>query len=184
MVVIEESLRECNGKSWSSSFSSLYPHLLASLVTFTSIPSAVCPCYLASYISRFPHQLFLSSFSPSFPLSHFLLSFLTFRRHFFHYFIPFFTSSSLSLPLFLSLLPPRLLVSLPKARRPVRSHPLPRKQGLKFKAAVVDWQQEREHRRGPAWVKTDLNIVLNRWNFNLIRHHSSVSVHVITCELD
>lgn len=107
----------------------------------------MCPCYTPSFMACFPQQLFLSSSAPSFPLTFSFHSSLS-AFIFFHDFIPFFTSSSLSL-LFLSLLPLRLLVSLPKTRRPVRSHPLPRKQGLKFKAAVVDWQQEREHRRRP-----------------------------------
>lgn len=70
-------------------------------------------------------------------------SFLTFCLSFF---IPFFTSSSLSVALFVSLLPLRLLDSLPTVRWTVRSHPLPRKQGLKFKAAVVDLAEGVEHR--------------------------------------
>lgn len=70
-------------------------------------------------------------------------SFLTFCLRFF---IPFFTSSSLSVAPFVSLLPLRLLDSLPTGRWTVRSHPLPRKQGLKFKAAVVDLAEGVEHR--------------------------------------
>lgn len=130
----------------------------------SSLSSFLCPRFLtSSYLHFFNHVSLLSSFlhfmfpsAACFPplLLH---SFsLTFSFHsllpaliFFHYFIPFFTSSSLSLPLALSLLPLRLLVSQPTARRPVRFHPLPRKRGLKFKAAVVDWRQEREHRRRP-----------------------------------
>lgn len=56
----------------------------------------------------------------------------------FVFFIPFFTSSSLSVPLFVSLLPFHLPDSLPTVRWTVRSHRLSRKQGLKFKAAGVD----------------------------------------------
>lgn len=124
----------------SSLFSSHCPHWLVSLVSNTCI-SSMCPCYLSLYILCFLYQLLLTSFAPSFPVSHFLPSFLTSHIYlFFHssHLIPFFTSSSLSLPLVLSLLPLCLLVSLPTAWRPVRFHPLPRKQGLKFKAAVVD----------------------------------------------
>lgn len=110
------------------------------LVSFTSLffLSASFSLLLYPVDPSLSPPLSLSPFIPSFP-----------PQCLFHYFIPYFTSSSLSLPLFLLLLPLRLLVSLPTARRPVRFHPLPRKQGLKFKAAVVDWRQEREHRRRP-----------------------------------
>lgn len=127
----------CNGKGWPSWFCSVC--LLAFLFIFIPIFYLnLCPHYHLFYISGSLFQAF----------SFFLHSFsLTFSFHsslpaviFFHYFIPFFTSSSLSLPLFPSLLPLCLLVSLPRARRPVRFHRLPRKQGLKFKAAVVDWR--------------------------------------------
>lgn len=123
------------------------------------LPVFLQPCVFAIFLSTLLVSFTsLSSFLPLFffPPLPFQSPSFTFFFHssvpaliFFHYFIPFFTSSSLSLPLFLSLLRLGLLVSLPTARRPVRFHPLPRKQGLKFKAAVVDWRQEREHRRRP-----------------------------------
>lgn len=119
----------------SSLFSSHCPHWLVSLVSNTCI-SSMCPCYLSLYILCFLYQLVLTSF-PSFTFSLHSLHPASFFSHSSH-FIPFFTSSSLSLPLVLSLLPLCLLVSLPTAQRAVRFHPLPRKQGLKFKAAVVD----------------------------------------------
>ncbi len=127
-------------------------HFLPSVATLHFlIPAFLQPCFLIIFSSTFHVSLTIYfSFSPSSHCS------LTFSFHsllpaliFFHDFIPFFTSSSLSHSLTLSLLPLRLLVRLPTARRPVRFHPLPRKWGLKFKAAVVDWRQEREHERRP-----------------------------------
>lgn len=113
------------------------------------------------YQHIFNHQPFFVSFTALFnfspplipPLPSFSLS-LPIPPHFFHYFIPFFTSSPLSPPLFISLHPLRLHFGPPAEWRPIQFHPLPIKQGLKFKAAVVGWQQMREHWR---WTGQEQN---------------------------
>lgn len=114
----------------------LYLYFLHHLILYTLFPSldSFPFCFLSFpfLLLRFP--ALLSSFHSCSNFPHF---------------IPFFTSSSLSFPLFLTLLPLRPLVSLPTDRESVRFQPLPRKQGLKFKAALVDWRWEREHRRRP-----------------------------------
>lgn len=103
-----------NGKKSSSLFPSLYPHSTASL--FSVIFSAVGLRCVLKYYFFFPLlRLQFPSVSPFFTFSfHYLIPCF----HFFHDFIPFFTSSSLSHPLFLSLLPLRLPDSLPTAQQP------------------------------------------------------------------
>lgn len=130
----------------------------------------------------FFHQLFLlflfppslsllCAFLPSSPLSP-AIPYIP-PPHSFH-FIPFFTSCSLSLPLSRPPIPPLLAPrsSRSACQRTARFHPLPRKQGPKFRAAVVDLAAgDGSTEGGPA---PDSNIVLNRRNFNLIRVRTSI----------
>lgn len=119
----------------------------------------------------FPPSLsLLCAFLPSSPLSP-VIPYIP-PPHSFH-FIPFFTSCSLSLPLPPPPTRPSLLpLGLPTGRRTARFHPLPRKQGPKFRAAVVDLAAgDGSTEGGPA---PDSNIVLNRRNFNLIRVRTSI----------
>lgn len=99
------------------------------------------------------------------------------------HFIPFFTGCSL-VSASLSLPPTRaslLSLGLPTGRQTARFHPLPRKQGPKFRAAVVDLAAgDGSTEGGPA---RDSNIVLNRRNFNLIRVRMSILGHGSACKL-
>lgn len=144
--------------------------------------SLKCSFFLLIVFFLFPASLsLLRSFAPSFPLSP-VIPYIPppIPPHSFH-FIPFFTSSSLSLPLFPPRSSLRLSVGLPTGRRTARFYPLPRKQGLKFRAAVVDLAAGEGSTGGGRAL--DSNIVLNRWNFNLIRLHISISGRGSTCKL-
>lgn len=118
------------------------------------------PHYFLLYFQQWPSLcsqilLFLSSFTPSvsicLSLFHFLLSLLNSLLSFFSW-LHSFLYKLLSVSPSLSLTPPSSSpwqsANSPTAQ-PVRFRPPPRKQGLKFKAAVVDWRKEREHRRRP-----------------------------------
>lgn len=92
---------------------------------------------------------------------------------------------SLTVPASHSRSPPTLTsllsLRLPMGRQTTRFHPLPRKQGPKFRAAVVDLAAgDGSTEGGPA---RDSNIVLNRRNFNLIRVRMSILGHGSTCKL-
>lgn len=100
--------------------------------------------------TTFSFLFYAFSFHLSLPF-HFLLSLLNSLLSFFSW-LHSFLYKLLSVSPSLSLTPPSSSpwqsANSPTAQ-PVRFRPPPRKQGLKFKAAVVDWRKEREHRRRP-----------------------------------
>lgn len=110
----------------------------------------------------------------------------TVSRHSLHPAIPFLSFHSFLYKLLSVSASPKpspllLRLSLPTGRRTARFHPLPRKQGPKFRAAVVDLAAgDGSTEGGPAW---DSNIVLNRRNFNLIRVCMSILGHGSACKL-
>lgn len=170
----------------SSLFSSHCPHWLVSLVSNTCI-SSMCPCYLSLYI-LFPLPAItylLCSFIPCLSLSPFI-------PYIPHLFIFSFLSFNSFLYKLLSVSPSRPLA--PPSLSPCQSanslaacsfSSSAKKTRSKVQSCCCGFGGRRGNTEGgQACVKTDSNIVLNRWNFNLIRHHISISEHVSTCKLD
>lgn len=135
----------------------VFVFFFASTISLFLFPTSVHPFWFCAFLYSSPTY-------PVIPCIH--------PPHSFH-FIPFFTTCSPP--------PPLLSLSLPTGRQTARFHPLPRKQGPKFKAAVVDLAAgDASTEGGPAW---DSNIVLNRRNFNLIRVRMLILGHGSTCKL-